>query len=128
MLKSAIMRFSPHRSLEKESRLLCYEWHTERLWKEAKTYVDLPPDQNNVIDALKRAFAGAVHFITGAFESVVGDGIRLLQGKESRVDLAPYSGDMPRSKLDVSESFQAIKKTVTGKITALLALPLIAFK
>ena len=105
-----------------------YDWNFERLWKEGKTYVDLPPDQNNLVDATRRTIAGAIHFATGIFESITGDLIRLIQGRENRVDLAPYLGDMPRSKLDISEALQSIGKTFRGKLTAILTLPLIAFK
>ncbi|OGJ56490.1 hypothetical protein A3D88_03885 [Candidatus Peribacteria bacterium RIFCSPHIGHO2_02_FULL_52_16] len=121
-------RFSSFQSPEQESRLLHYEWNSQRLWEEGKTYVDLPPEQNNVIDATRRAAAGAVHFVTGVFESIAGDAVRAIQGRENRVDLAPYSGSMPRTKLDVKESLNAVGNVFRGKLSSILTLPIIAFK
>jgi len=109
----------------KESRLCCYEWNTERTFKETRNYAQ---GIDNPVDAVLHAGAAAVHVLTGVGDAVLGDIVRVVQGKNNRVPLAPYQGSLPRLKLDASEAVHAVGNVVHGKVTSLLALPIIALK
>ncbi len=106
----------------RESRLAFYEWNTERTFKETQRYVD---GVDNPLDAVTHSAAAGVHVITGIGDSILGDVIRLIQGKDNRVDLKPYTGALPRLKLDAAEAVQSVGNVFRGKFRSILALPFI---
>jgi|CXWL01.1.fsa_nt_gi hypothetical protein len=108
-----------------ESRLLGYNWNTERLAKETPIYAD---GIDNPIDAVTHTVAATTHLVTGALDSVLGDAVRLLQGQSNRIPLNAYSGDLPRLKLDAGEAVQSLTNVFRTKGLSLLTLPLIAFR
>lgn len=74
---------------------MSYESHTGRLIDEMQWYVDIPPERQNPIDTGRQLVAGAIHFVTGAAESVVQDGIKKFTGNNDPVPA--YGGSMPRT-------------------------------
>lgn len=114
----------PHESHQNAG---AFDWQTERLLNEARPYVTLEKN-DTILDAGMKAVAGAIHFVTGTFESIVGDAARLLQGKEGSVPLARYPDSLPRLQLDVREALASVGNFFRGKFSAILNLPIIAFK
>lgn len=108
-----------------EHRLLGYNWNTERVVKETAVYAK---DIDNPVDGVLKAGAAGVHVITGIGDAVLGDVVRLIQGKDNRVELEEYKGVAPRLKLDGKEALQSIGNVFRGKFASILALPVIALK
>jgi hypothetical protein len=122
--KTVLMKYSNSAGI-RESRLAFYEWNTERTFKETQRYVD---GVDNPLDAVTHAAAAGVHVVTGIGDSILGDIIRVIQGKNNRVDLKNYSGALPRLKLDASEAIQSVGNVFRGKFLSILALPFIGLR